>query len=57
MSRVAVLKGGSSLEREVSLRSGTNVELGKEVLRNSGVKIIAADDLDDAAVKAVACLA
>ena len=37
--------------------AGTNVELGKEVLRNSGVKIIAADDLDDAAVKAVACLA
>ena len=27
MSRVAVLKGGSSLEREVSLRSGTNVEM------------------------------
>jgi D-alanine-D-alanine ligase len=27
MSRVAVLKGGPSLEREVSLRSGTNVEL------------------------------
>jgi len=37
MSRVAVLKGGTSLEREVSLRSGTNVEaalrrLGHEVL-------------------------
>jgi len=27
MTRVAVLKGGPSLEREVSLRSGTNVEL------------------------------
>mgnify|MGYP001392045648 FL=1 len=37
MSRVAVLKGGHSLEREVSLRSGGNVEaalrrLGHEVL-------------------------
>ncbi len=37
MSRVAVLKGGPSLEREVSLRSGINVEaalrrLGHEVL-------------------------
>ena len=26
---------------------GTNVELGKKVLRESGVAIIAADDLDD----------
>ena len=36
--------------------AGTNVELGKEVLRNSGVAIIAADDLDDAAKKAVAAI-
>lgn len=27
--------------------AGTNVELGKKVLRESGVAIIAADDLDD----------
>ena len=27
MSRVAVLKGGRSLEREVSLRSGARVEV------------------------------
>lgn len=33
---------------------GTNVQQGKEILRNSGVAIIAADDLDDAAKKAVA---
>jgi succinyl-CoA synthetase beta subunit len=36
--------------------AGTNVELGKQVLRNSGLKIIAADDLDDAAKKAVAAI-
>merc|ERR1711865_1128096 len=32
---------------------GTNVELGKEIIRNSGLTIITADDLDDAAQKAV----
>ena len=36
---------------------GTNVEAGKEILANSGMDIIAADDLDDAAKKAVAALA
>lgn len=36
---------------------GTNVEAGKEILKGSQMKIIAADDLDDAAVKAVAALA
>lgn len=35
---------------------GTNVEAGKEILKNSGLNIIAADDLDDAAQKAVASL-
>ena len=30
---------------------GTNVEAGKEILANSGMDIIAADDLDDAAKK------
>jgi len=33
---------------------GTNVEKGKEILAQSGLNIIAADDLDDAAQKAVA---
>jgi succinyl-CoA synthetase beta subunit len=33
---------------------GTNVEQGKALLRNSGLPIIAADDLGDAARKAVA---
>ncbi|KAF0852784.1 mitochondrial succinyl-CoA synthetase beta subunit (GDP) [Andalucia godoyi] len=32
---------------------GTNVELGKKILRDSGLRIVAADDLDDAAKKAV----
>ena len=33
---------------------GTNVELGKKLLRESGLNIVAAADLDDAAIKAVA---
>ena len=28
---------------------GTNVDLGKKILRESGLNVIAADDLDDAA--------
>ena len=32
---------------------GTNVAKGKEILKTSGMKLIAADDLDDAAKKAV----
>ena len=33
--------------------AGTNVEEGKQILRDSGLKIIPADDLDDAAMKIV----
>ncbi len=33
---------------------GTNVELGKEILKNSGLKITTADDMEDGARKAVA---
>ncbi|HYI36604.1 MAG TPA: hypothetical protein VEX39_08375, partial [Thermoleophilaceae bacterium] len=46
MSRVAVLKGGRSLERQVSLRSGARVEdalgrLGHEVVAiDAGVDLI-----------------
>lgn len=36
---------------------GTNVERGKEILKTSGMDIITADDLDDAAVKAVKSIA
>ena len=32
---------------------GTNVEKGKEILDNSGIDIISASDLDDAAKKIV----
>jgi len=35
---------------------GTNVEEGKKILEKSGMDIIAANDLDDAAKKAVAAL-
>jgi len=33
--------------------AGTNVDLGKKILKESGYNIITADDLDDAAQKAV----
>ena len=32
---------------------GTNVDLGKKILRESGLDVIPADDLDDAAQKIV----
>jgi succinyl-CoA synthetase beta subunit len=35
---------------------GTNVDLGKKILRDSGLNVIAADDLDDAAQKIVAAV-
>ncbi|MBT5767135.1 ADP-forming succinate--CoA ligase subunit beta [Emcibacteraceae bacterium] len=35
---------------------GTNVEKGKEIMANSGINIISASDLGDAAVKAVAAV-
>ena len=35
---------------------GTNVEIGKKILEDSHLKIISANDLDDAAKKAVAAL-
>lgn len=36
---------------------GTNVEKGKQLLKDSGLDLITANDLDDAAVKAVASIA
>jgi len=36
--------------------AGTNVQLGKKILKESGLPLITADDLDDAAQKAVATL-
>lgn len=35
---------------------GTNVEAGKKILKESGMKIISASDLDDAAKRAVAAI-
>ena len=35
---------------------GTNVELGKKILQDSGIAVITADDLDDAAKKAVSAV-
>ena len=40
MSRIAVLKGGRSLERQVSLRSGARVE---DALARLGHEVIAID--------------
>ena len=36
---------------------GTNVDLGKEIIAKSGLDVIPADDLDDAAQKIVAAVA
>jgi len=36
--------------------AGTNVEEGKQLLNESGLKIEAADDLNDAAKRAAACV-
>ena len=45
MARVAVLKGGTSLERQVSLRSGARVEDALERLGHDVVPIDAGADL------------
>jgi D-alanine-D-alanine ligase len=47
MSRVAVLKGGRSLERQVSLRSGARVEHALERLGHSIISIDVGRDLVD----------
>jgi succinyl-CoA synthetase beta subunit len=56
-----IAEGIVAAARETSLKvplvvrlEGTNVELGKEILRNSGLALIPADDLGDAAQKIVA---
>ena len=46
-----------SLSKPLVVRlAGTNVEEGKHILRDSGLKIIPADDLDDAAIKIVSAV-
>jgi len=56
-----IAEGVVSAAREVSLHvplvvrlEGTNVELGKKILNESGLPIVSADDLDDAAQQIVA---
>ncbi|HEY6633438.1 MAG TPA: ADP-forming succinate--CoA ligase subunit beta [Rhizobiaceae bacterium] len=55
-----IAEGVLAAVKEVGLKvplvvrlEGTNVELGKQILRQSGLDVIAADDLDDAAQKIV----
>ena len=58
-----IAEGVVAAAKEVSIAvplvvrlEGTNVELGKEILAKSGLAIIPADDLDDAAKKVVAAV-
>ncbi len=53
-----IAEGVVAAVKEVGLKvplvvrlEGTNVQLGKDILNNSGLNVIAADDLDDAAQK------
>ena len=55
-----IAEGVIAAVKEVGLKvplvvrlEGTNVELGKEIIRNSGLNVIAADNLSDAAQKIV----
>ncbi|PYL73671.1 MAG: succinate--CoA ligase subunit beta, partial [Verrucomicrobia bacterium] len=51
-----IIKAAKSIKLSVPLivrLEGTNVDKGKELLKNSGLELIAADDLADAAQKAV----
>jgi succinyl-CoA synthetase beta subunit len=52
---VAVKEVGLQVPLVVRLE-GTNVELGKQIIRDSGLNVIAADDLNDAAKKIVAAV-
>ena len=58
-----IAEGVVAAVKEVGLKvplvvrlEGTNVELGKKILRESGLNVIPADDLDDAAKKIVAAV-
>ncbi len=58
-----IAEGVIAAVKEVGLKvplvvrlEGTNVELGKKILNESGLDVIAADDLDDAAQKIVAAV-
>ncbi len=58
-----IAEGVIAAVKEVGLRvplvvrlEGTNVELGKKIINESGLNVISADDLDDAAKKIVAAV-
>ncbi|MBV9457453.1 MAG: ADP-forming succinate--CoA ligase subunit beta, partial [Bradyrhizobium sp.] len=58
-----IAEGVIAAVKEVGLKvplvvrlEGTNVELGKEIIAKSGLNVISADDLDDAAQKIVAAV-
>jgi succinyl-CoA synthetase beta subunit len=58
-----IAEGVVAAVREVGLKvplvvrlEGTNVDLGKKILRESGLDVTPADDLDDAAQKIVAAV-
>jgi len=58
-----IAEGVIAAVREVGLKvplvvrlEGTNVELGKQIIAESGLNVISADDLDDAAKKIVAAV-
>ena len=58
-----IAEGVIAAVKEVGLKvplvvrlEGTNVELGKDIIRNSGLNVIAADNLSDAAQKIVAAV-
>ena len=57
-----IAEGVVAAVKEVGLKvplvvrlEGTNVELGKKIIAESGLNVLPADDLDDAAQKIVAC--
>lgn len=54
-----IVSASQSLELKIPVvvrLEGTNVEKGKQILNDSGLALISADDLDDAAQKAVAAI-
>lgn len=52
MTQAALVQVAMQVPLVVRLE-GTNVDRGKQILQESNVKVITADDLDDAADKAV----
>lgn len=54
-----IVSASESLDLQIPVvvrLEGTNVEKGKQILKDSGLALISADDLDDAAQKAVAAI-